>query len=712
MNITRRQLLTFAGGSVVGALFTPIPWKLLDDSAIWTQNWSLIPKLPRGPEMFRYTACALCPGGCAVKARLVNGRPVGLVGAAGHPAGRGILCAAGISAHHLASHPLRLSQPYAFTGKEAESKLVPVSADHAAAEIARTMREIRSSTSRGTMAVLDQRPGRAISRFYQEFLGTCPGSQYIAAPGSEETTLRLLGTLCNITGGSPGYDFENCGTIMSFGAPLLDGWSTPQRMLSLLQTRKQTGLRLIQAEGVQSRTALQADAWLPVVPGTERFLAMAIACTIIREKLHPASVETTTTDFAAYKEAAATVTPEAVAGICGIPSGSIIETARALAAAPSIVMSGYDPAGGPFDTATETAIAGLNILLGNIGRKGGILLRTEVPSSTSTRPAAMPLADVPDHSIRLLIVDASESGCTYPVSLLKKKLVPDGATVVMMAPYLTARAGLADYLVPSPAAFESPEEVSTPPGASQMSFALAMPLMRPPETAVDPIAFLVRVAAFAGLPPAGAATTEACLKQRAGEIWLSKRGFLTGPAPGTRIAVQDIASETELWKGLAEGGFWVDNTTRRPDGFHPSLLGSLTPRDFLLPSPYHGSLRLVPFGWKNATMTAGVAPIMSKVFQESHLRTLGGRVNINPATLASSGLADGTPVTITTPAGSMTGYAVADPSVIPGIIHAAVGPSPNNAASKDQPEAEGFLALCSLNNDGSWRITEATIAKA
>ena len=111
-------------------------------------------------------------------------------------------------------------------------------------------------------------------------------------------------------------------------------------------------------------------------------------------------------------------------------------------------------------------------------------------------------------------------------------------------------------------------------------------------------------------------------------------------------------------------------------------------------------------------MTASVAPVLSKLFQESHLRGLGGRVHINPATLAANALSDAVHVKITTHSGDMTAQVVADPTIIPGVIHAIVGPSPNNTASKTQPETEGILGLCAVRNDGSWRITEATIAKA
>jgi anaerobic selenocysteine-containing dehydrogenase len=712
MTFTRRELLTLAGGSLLGALFTPVPWKLLDDTAIWTQNWPLIPGLPRGPETCTFTACPLCPGGCALKVRRVNGTPVSMAGVAEHPVSCGILCPAGIAGHHLATHPLRLRQPYTFSGKGPESILIPASAEHVVSEIAKTIREIISSGLRGTIAVLDQRPGRAISHSYQKFLAQFPDGAYIVAPESEDTTLTTLRSLCSFQDGVPGYDFEKTRVILSFGAPLLDGWGTPGRMTTLFQNRKQTGLKLIQAEGVQTRTALQADTWLPVRPGTEALLALAIANTILREGLYHHKADKTIADFTIYKEVVARFHPHVVAELCGISSSGIVQTARTIASTPSIILSGSNPGGGPFDAATEVAIAGLNVLLGNIGREGGICLHGDTPSPPAPPMTGKALANVPDHSLRLLLVDAAESGCTYPTSLLKKKLTQDGGTVVMMTPYLSPRAALADYLVPCPAPFEFPEEVSTPPGARRSSFAMSIRLMQPPETSVDPVAFLATLAAAAGLPPTEAATMESCLRQRVHDIWLSRRGVLAGPEASTRTSLHDISNEEELWKGLLEGGYWIDDLEESKGISRVSLLGTTEPGQ--IPSSATGgpSLKLIPFGWRNATMTASVAPVMSKLFQESHLRNLGGQVHINPATLAASGLTDGTPLTITTAAGQMTAQAVADPSVIPGIIYAAVGPSPNNAESKDQPGAEGLLQLCTVREDGSWRITDVTIAKA
>jgi hypothetical protein len=48
MKLTRRDLLWGAAGTA-GLLVTPVPWKLLDDVSIWSQNWPWIPQPARGP---------------------------------------------------------------------------------------------------------------------------------------------------------------------------------------------------------------------------------------------------------------------------------------------------------------------------------------------------------------------------------------------------------------------------------------------------------------------------------------------------------------------------------------------------------------------------------------------------------------------------------------------------------------------------------------
>ena len=99
---TRRDILKFAGGSAVGVLFTPAPWRLITDTALWSENWPGIPRPARGEIRAKLTNCGLCPAGCAVRARCVGEQPVALAGA------HGGLCPFGLTGHHLPYHPERL----------------------------------------------------------------------------------------------------------------------------------------------------------------------------------------------------------------------------------------------------------------------------------------------------------------------------------------------------------------------------------------------------------------------------------------------------------------------------------------------------------------------------------------------------------------------------------------------------------------------------
>src|ERR1035437_10185052 len=121
MNTTRRDLFKFVGGSVVGALFTPVPWRLITDSALWAENWPGIPRPARGEIRARFTNCALCPAGCAVRARSVGDQPVALMGVPGHPLSHGALCPFGLTAHHLPYLPSGLKQGPAKEAAEAGS---------------------------------------------------------------------------------------------------------------------------------------------------------------------------------------------------------------------------------------------------------------------------------------------------------------------------------------------------------------------------------------------------------------------------------------------------------------------------------------------------------------------------------------------------------------------------------------------------------------
>ncbi len=714
MKLTRRDILRFAGGGLIGTLFTPVPWKLLDDTAIWTQNWSWLPPLPRGPISTRFSHCTLCPAGCTLKARCCNGIPVGLTGVPNLATKNGVLCAVGLASHHMPYHPLRLDGPRAYTGKDDGSVMIPVTMDATVEALGRKLRAASSAASAGSVAVLDQRPGRALSRAYQQFLAGFQGGQYLVSPSCEDAMLRTLRNLSTTQCPPLGYDFENARTVLSFGAPLLDGWGVPEQMYGLFSDRSSSGPTLIQIESSKSRTAHAAATWLPIAPGTEGIVALGLANVIIREGLSPKDAERRLRDFPRYRELVLRYHPDTVSAAAGVDANALVTTARALASSPSIVVGGADPAAGPAERTAGILIAGLNLLLGNVGKKGGIVYRRDVPDASASGYAETALHQVPDHSISVLIMDGMESAATFPQSLLKRKLVDDGGTVVLLSPYLSGHSAVADYLVPTAAPWESWEEVPAPPGAASASFSLAIPLMPPREYSVDAYSFLKSLSKASGLNLEDHDSGESLLRRRAEMIAASKRGTVYAADGSEGKPAASFANGEDLWQACADGGTWVDDAPDAAGKSEFSMLGQLTDAELTLSSRRQqdaGSITLVPFSTRAAHSGATISPVMSKVFQESDLRMNGGTVLLNPKTATLFGLKNEDRAAVRTSNGLLTVRVLHDPSVQPGLLHAAVGPLPNGTPVAEEEESAGVLSLCTVRDDGSWRYTAATIEK-
>lgn len=237
MKTTRRDILLFAGGSAVGILMTPAPWRLVTDTALWSENWPGIPRPARGAITARYTNCALCQAGCAVRARSVAEQPVSLAGVAGHPLSHGAMCAYGLAGHHLPYHPARVTRG-------------PV--EEAAAAVEGAIARLGAAEH---VAVLDLRPGRTASWTYRRAMAAVKNGVYVAAGDAGDSAI----------------DLSKARTVLSLGVPLLEGWGTPGNVIAA-----RPGFHLIQAEAVESRTAAMADQWLRIKPGSEEALGQGI----------------------------------------------------------------------------------------------------------------------------------------------------------------------------------------------------------------------------------------------------------------------------------------------------------------------------------------------------------------------------------------------------------------------------------------------------
>jgi anaerobic selenocysteine-containing dehydrogenase len=552
------------GGSAVGALLTPAPWRLITDTAIWSENWPGIPRPVRGEVRTKFTNCSLCSGGCAVRARCIGEQPVSLTGVGGG------LCPFGLTAHHLPFHPARLKDG-------------PV--QEAASAVKSAIGGLRAAEH---VAVLDLRPGRTVSWTYRRAMGAIRDGLYLAPRGPEVAV-----------------DLHNARTVLSLGAPLLDGWGTPATVFAAREH-----FRLIQAEPVESRTAALADWWLPIAPGSERALMSAIT-----DEMSPAEA----------------------ARITGLSADQVARLTGEVHAGPAVVV----------DDAMSPEVVDLNIRLGGWGKTIAAKAESPVPSSWQKGAAGISeISALADGSVRVLLIDEPAGSEFIAWEEIQKKLAPN-ALVVAFAPWAGGYGRHAAYVLPTPIYPEAADDL--PPAIDSMAatFRIAAPLVAAPAGMTSLQDFL---GAHAGL------------RERADAIHQTRRGSLVTYAEGKTTAIRDLKSE-DFWKGLNAGGRWVDE----PQPVRP--VGAGEPRTHKAsiseaPNDSEYPLKIAAEG-----QPAGLrSPSLSQIYQESNLRLAPNRVALHPSDAAACGVVEGARALLETRGGKREVVVSVDSSVRPGVV--------------------------------------------
>ncbi len=585
MTLTRRNLLQFAGGAAAGACFSPAPWRLVTDAALWSETWPGVPRPVRGETRVRYTNCSLCSAGCAVSARCVGEQPIALTGVTGHPFTHGAMCPFGLAGHHLPYHPERVKPGSTQQVRDAiQDSIAHCGADE-------------------HIAILDLRPDRTASWTFRRALAQLPNGVYLTPP-------RLLG-------GDLAVNLAAAKTVLSFGAPLFDGWGTPGNVIEAPE-----GFRLIQAEPVESRTAVMADEWLPIRPGSEVTLARAIASVLNGQPLHDAPLET------------------------GVSEQKMIDIAHELAAGgPSLVL----------DAAGRPEILALNRLSGALGHT--IVKRREapVPDAWKNAAAAVDLASLPDHSVRVLLIDESAPGPYLPWSAIEEKLVPDHPLVVAFSWSPGGYARHARFVVPTAVYPEAVDDIPPAVDSPQAMFRLSASLLHPPAGVVNPADFVAELASI---------QSENALRERSDAIHKSCRGTLFTYADCKSVPTKDV-KPADFWKALNEGACWIDSPPEHAQV--PTL-----PLDA---APARPSADNLPLAIVMADSRTGCdSPILSKLYQESNLRLSVNRAILHPATAQACGVEEGCAASLQTRCGKLDVRIALDPGMPRGVVQVAGSP--------------------------------------
>ncbi|RLC12217.1 MAG: molybdopterin oxidoreductase, partial [Deltaproteobacteria bacterium] len=275
MKIDRRCFLSLVIGGAAGTALTPLPWKMTDDSSIWSQNWPWTPVIAKGETFYESSACTLCPGGCGITVRMIEDRTVKIEGQTGHPVNDGGVCVLGLSGLQLLYNPNRVTRPMKRTGSRGSGRWEPISWDDAIGQVVSKLSELRENGQPQKVGCISGNRYGTVPELFKRLM-TAYGSPNVMTVPSLQDSLQLTMKIMHGSDAMVGYDLENADFILSFGSGLIEGWGSPVRMFKANSGWKESGIETVQIEPRLSNTAAKSDQWIAIKPGTEAALAMGI----------------------------------------------------------------------------------------------------------------------------------------------------------------------------------------------------------------------------------------------------------------------------------------------------------------------------------------------------------------------------------------------------------------------------------------------------
>lgn len=416
MKVNRRNFLKLAGGTTLGTAIGGCSPKNVGETIGDVLGFTEEERI-RGPGIEKWVTsiCGACPGGCGIRVRVVDGKAVKIEGNPLYPINVGGLCPKGASGVHALYNPDRITGPIKRVGERGTGSWKSISWDEAIMTVASRLKSIRENEEAYTFVFVGGEYRGLMHKLIERFLEAFGSPNYIRSTANN--TAPIVNYLTQGIHDHLAYDLENTNYILSFGCPLLEGWSSPVRGLRvygyLRQERSGIRAKIVQIDTRLSITAAKSDEWISINPGTEGALALGIAHIIIREELYDKNfIENYTFGFEDWKDEIGKehvgfktmvlkeYSPGFVSDITDIPVDIIIRLAREFAMAkPALALGDRVISTYSNDLYSLMAVHSLNALVGSIGSSGGSLVQGDVPFS--------PLPPVEKDS-------ASEKGLSMP----------------------------------------------------------------------------------------------------------------------------------------------------------------------------------------------------------------------------------------------------------------------------------------------------------
>ncbi|MCK5681976.1 molybdopterin-dependent oxidoreductase [bacterium] len=370
MKLDRRKFIKL-GAVSGGALALPNPMKVAEKKrAPWNRQSARTLRKFRNP---RPTTCGLCENNCGLISYREGDRIVMLHGNSDHPLNQGKLCARAYGQLDRLYDPDRILTPKLRDGERGSGKWRDISWAKAYELIAEKL----------TPYVENKGAGLAVIQGRQELLSDTLYGLFPEALAVEDGAALRINSLRQQLYGVTGCrrDFANSRYVLNFAAdPYIKGEAQLSDMRELLNGRIENGTKLVSVAARLNNTAGRSDEWIPVAPAYYGTFARALSYYLIDKGLYSKSaLSEHGLKVAELKVLLREYAPEKVAQTIGVDSETIRKTAADMARRPQ-ALAIYDDEllMAPDGRQSAAAVELLNLLLGAIGRPGGVYYYSEV----------------------------------------------------------------------------------------------------------------------------------------------------------------------------------------------------------------------------------------------------------------------------------------------------------------------------------------------
>ncbi len=324
-------------------------------------------------------------GGCALLVGVKDNRILQIKGDPDGTLSHGYLCPKGAASPERLNHPQRLKQPLQRRGERGAGKWNPITWPRAISIISENLLGIRARHGARAVSFCQGMP-KGLEHFALIRLANLFGSPNVTAVQDVCHAPREISGN-HTCGFYPIADFDHdTRMVLLWGSNSTDTNEEGQICSRVLNRVKQ-GSELIVVDTRKTELARRANHWLPLRPGSDIALVLAILHVVITEKLYDSDfVNQWTVGFEQLAEQISEFTPESVSEITWIPAPDIRAVARAYAAArPAVIGWGNAIEQNRHAFHTARALVCLMAVCGNLDVPGGNIQALDPPVESLRR---------------------------------------------------------------------------------------------------------------------------------------------------------------------------------------------------------------------------------------------------------------------------------------------------------------------------------------